>query len=455
MDEELNITHESNIAVLLQEIDWLRLTLETWMSETKTRPDSDNKYNFENNMPSVENLSNSWYGQLVNEYQLSSLDRLLLITCLTNNLSPQMFIKTFPNEINSKGLEGLGGYHDYTFKKFIPTMQTVLSLSGGYGVNEFVNNQLYYTNQSPLIREQIITLQNEEGENRNNNPLNQIPLLSSEYNNYLIAGKKPRPDFGKNFPANIITTGLEWDDLVVPESTKKELNRISQWNHNGLNVIKRTKGKLNVSFPCLFYGTSGSGKTLAVQLLGKKLGVDVFRIDLSMVVSKYIGETEKNLSYLFDRAKNKNWILFFDEADALFGKRTDIKDSKDKWANLEMSYLLQRMEEHNGLTILATNFRNNLDAALTRRFQSVIYFAKPEKAERELLWKKLMPAPYYYHSEANFEKMAHYDFTGGNIINVIKAACLDAESKSTEEVANKDIEDAIKREFAKENRFPN
>jgi SpoVK/Ycf46/Vps4 family AAA+-type ATPase len=205
----------------------------------------------------------------------------------------------------------------------------------------------------------------------------------------------------------------------------------------------------------LFYGPSGSGKTLAVQLLGKSLGVPVFRIDLSMIVSKYIGETEKNLAYLFDRAKNKNWILFFDEADSLFGKRTDISDSKDKWANLEMSYLLQRMEEHKGLTLLATNLKNNIDPAMSRRFQSVIYFNRPDKEQRIQLWKKLMPQPFHYHPDINFDKLGRYELTGGNISNVIKSACLEAEAKESLEVDSQDIADAIKREFGKENRSPN
>jgi SpoVK/Ycf46/Vps4 family AAA+-type ATPase len=205
----------------------------------------------------------------------------------------------------------------------------------------------------------------------------------------------------------------------------------------------------------LFYGPSGSGKTLAVQLLGKTLGIDVFRIDLSMVVSKYIGETEKNLAYLFDRAKGKNWILFFDEADALFGKRTDIGDAKDKWANLEMSYLLQRMEEHNGLTILASNFKNNIDNAMTRRFQSVIFFNRPEREQRLELWKKLLPPPFKYHPKLDFNKLAQYELTGGNISNVIKAACLEAISRNSEQVDSQDLADAITREFSKENRFPN
>lgn len=315
-------------------------------------------------------------------------------------------------------------------------------------------NHLFLVERSLLIREQIITLNAVSTSEDSSNMRNHALCLAPEYVEYFISGKKPRPDFGRAFPATLITTGLDWEQLVVKPAVKTELQRIIRWETNGRDLIERTGSKLNASFTCLFHGPSGSGKTLAVQLLGKTLGIDVFRIDLSMIVSKYIGETEKNLAYLFDRAKGKNWILFFDEADALFGKRTDISDAKDKWANLEMSYLLQRMEEHNGLTILATNLKNNIDTAMTRRFQSVIYFNRPEKEQRAELWKKLLPAPFQYHPKLDFNKLAQYDLTGGNITNVIKAACLEAISRNSEQVDSQDLAEAITREFSKENRFP-
>jgi SpoVK/Ycf46/Vps4 family AAA+-type ATPase len=177
----------------------------------------------------------------------------------------------------------------------------------------------------------------------------------------------------------------------------------------------------------------------------------VFRIDLSMIVSKYIGETEKNLAHLFDRAEGKDWILFFDEADSLFGKRTGINDSKDKWANLEMSYLLQRMEEYRGITILATNLKNNLDPALNRRFQSIVYFGRPSFEQRREQWQRLLPEGFTYH-DIDMDKLAAYDLTGGNIINVIRAACLEAFHKGDNKITSEYLLEAITREFSKEGR---
>ncbi|MCC6373101.1 MAG: ATP-binding protein [Bacteroidia bacterium] len=453
-----NEAANTNSQTILNEINWLKSIIEKRVKDLKPEagknPEADQTYRFEEGLPDLDKNNSSYYAQLVCELELNAAERLLLILSLTAHIAPDVFSIHLRDDRSAykPRFAEMGGYIDTVFFNFVPSLKTALYLIAANDLDNTLKLELFFTTQSKLVNEQIITFNNHV---RGEECTLQYSIISlaPEYINYFVSGKKPRPDFGKNFPASLLTTGLNWEDLVVPEFTLKELQRLSKWHSHGLNLIQKTNGKLNGSFTCLFYGASGSGKTLAVQLLGKSLGVDVFRIDLSMVVSKYIGETEKNLAYLFDRAKNKNWILFFDEADALFGKRTEIKDSKDKWANLEMSYLLQRMEEHNGLTVLATNFRNNLDVALSRRFQSVIYFAKPDKAQRIELWKRLMPKPYSYESGIDFEQLGHYELTGGNITNIIKAACLDANHANTEVVASADIVEAIKREFAKENRI--
>ena len=175
-----------------------------------------------------------------------------------------------------------------------------------------------------------------------------------------------------------ITTDLSWDDVTLNEDTAKQVEEIKTWfkqspmiNHEGAEKNK----KLARGYRSLFYGPAGSGKKLTAALIGKEFDKPVYKIDLSKLVSKYIGETEKNLETIFDRAEEKEWILFFDEADALFGKRTGVKDAHDKYSNQEVSYLLQRIENYNGLVILATNMKSNIDDAFTRRFNSMIHFS--------------------------------------------------------------------------------
>jgi SpoVK/Ycf46/Vps4 family AAA+-type ATPase len=178
-----------------------------------------------------------------------------------------------------------------------------------------------------------------------------------------------------------VTTDRSWDDLALPEDIVKQVEQIKAWlRQSSLISHTGTEKKLTQGYRSLFYGPQGSGKKLTAALIGKEFDKPVYKIDLSNLVSKYIGETEKNLEILFDRAEGKEWILFFDEADALFGERTGVKDAHDRYSNQEVSYLLQRIEDYNGLVILATNMKSNIDEAFIRRFNLVIRFPLPKSS---------------------------------------------------------------------------
>jgi SpoVK/Ycf46/Vps4 family AAA+-type ATPase len=170
----------------------------------------------------------------------------------------------------------------------------------------------------------------------------------------------------------------------------------------------------------LFAGPSGTGKTMAADVLAGALGLDLYRIDLSGVVSKYIGETEKNLSSIFDEAEMSNAILFFDEADALFGKRSEVKDAHDRYANIETAYLLQRMEEYSGAVFLATNLKMNLDEAFTRRLHMVVDFPLPGEVERRRIWQSTFPDAAPLEPDVDFDFLAkQFKISGGNIRNIV------------------------------------
>lgn len=204
----------------------------------------------------------------------------------------------------------------------------------------------------------------------------------------------------------------------------------------------------------MFFGPPGTGKTMTASLLGKYTNRDVYRIDLSMVVSKYIGETEKNLSSLFNKARNRDWILFFDEADAIFGKRTNVRDAHDKYANQEVSYLLQRIEAHPGLVILASNFKNNIDDAFTRRFNSIVEFEMPEYDQRLELWQRSLPPNVVLGTDVSLEEFAYqYDISGANIINVIHYACLKQLENASPTLEYQYLLDGVRREYEKEGRL--
>lgn len=203
----------------------------------------------------------------------------------------------------------------------------------------------------------------------------------------------------------------------------------------------------------MFHGPPGTGKTLTASLLGKYAGKDVYKVDLSMVVSKFIGETEKNLANLFAKAENKDWILFFDEADALFGKRTNVRDAHDKYANQEVAYLLQRVEDYNGLVILASNFKSNIDEAFVRRFQSIIHFPMPSSRERLQIWENAFPPRVNLSKEADLGDIARtYELSGAGIMNVVQFCCLQALDKGSETVTLDMIKAGARKEFGKEGR---
>jgi SpoVK/Ycf46/Vps4 family AAA+-type ATPase len=199
----------------------------------------------------------------------------------------------------------------------------------------------------------------------------------------------------------------------------------------------------------LFAGPSGTGKTMAAGVLARELGLDLYRIDLSAVVSKYIGETEKNLARIFDAAERANAILFFDEADALFGKRSDVKDAHDRYANIEVSYLLQRMEAYDGVAILATNFKDNLDSAFTRRLHAAIDFPAPEAVDRERLWRSFLGPEVPQEPDLDLGFLARqFPLTGGLIRNCALAAAI-AAAGERRAVAMRHLVHAVGRELEK------
>lgn len=281
-------------------------------------------------------------------------------------------------------------------------------------------------------------------------------VLETDYVQLLITGKIPDPELSIEFPAKKLETTLTWDDLILAEKTKREIEELEIWlKHNQtLSEKHDNRKKFKPGYTALFYGPPGTGKTLTASLLGKYTGKPVYRIDLSVAVSKFIGETEKNLSKLFDRARYKEWILFFDEADAIFGKRTQVRDAHDKYANQEVSYLLQRLEEHPGLVILASNFKSNIDAAFTRRFQSIIHYTTPDYISRLKLWQNSLPNKLSFSKEVDLSLMAKtYDITGANINNVMHYCCLQALNNKTSKITHSNIIKGLKREYLKEDKM--
>jgi hypothetical protein len=262
-----------------------------------------------------------------------------------------------------------------------------------------------------------------------------------------LARTRPRLDV----LAERIETKATWENLVLPDQETNLLHQISDQVEQRSRVYDdwgfRHKMNRGLGISALFGGESGTGKTMAAEVIANELQLNLYRIDLSAVVSKYIGETEKNLRRLFDAAEDGGAILFFDEADALFGKRSEVKDSHDRYANIEINYLLQRMEAYRGLAVLATNKKSALDQAFLRRLRFIVNFPFPNREDRARIWRGVFPAQTPL-DELDFNTLARLNLTGGGIHNIAIGAAFMA-AKNGSAVSMPLILEAARSEFRK------
>lgn len=400
--------------------------------------------------PDIEQVRCS-YAQFARSNNLNFEERVILILSLVPFIKPNFLDDLISGVLKNPGeFPQIGGVRGKAFRGILPTVETALFILAGDDLNRRFHVQSYFNQDHLFFTKQIIHL--EDGFDSEPSMSNRI-VLDDEYVELFTVGEVSKPKLSTSFPAQLITTEMEWGDLVLNSATLDQINEIEIWikYNNTLMNEWGMKKKIKPGYRCLFHGPPGTGKTLTACLLGKYTGRDVFRVDLSTVVSKFIGETEKNLSVLFDKAESKDWILFFDEADALFGKRTNIRDAHDKYANQEVSYLLQRVESHSGLVILASNYKSNIDEAFTRRFQSLVHFPMPKSDERLTLWKQSLPANINLAGDINLEEIARqYELSGANIINIVQYVSLQALSKGHDHIDNLLLQEGIKKEYIKE-----
>ena len=394
--------------------------------------------------------------RLVEDGPLDARARLVLALALAPQIAPATLDPFFVKNSAVDRIFSEFGAARTDSAGFVPSAVTALFLMGGADTSARIEAMALFAPDHALRRKAGLTI------GRAGDPATagvdtvmSGPLILPPHKVLtLCAGCPPRPDFSPQFPAKRLETRLEWDDLVLPSGLMHGIEHIIAW-YTHRSLIRDNWGlgrRVGRGFKALFHGPSGTGKTLTAAMLGKRTGLDVYRIDLSMVVSKYIGETEKNLSYVFDMAEENDWVLFFDEADALFGTRTATTTSNDRYANQEVSYLLQRIEDCPGLVILATNLRNNIDDAFFRRFQISLAFTKPDATLRREIWKNTIESvPLAEDVDIDAFAKGH-DLSGGSITNVVHHATISALRRGTKTVSAHDLRQAIAVELQKEGR---
>lgn len=384
-------------------------------------------------------------------YNLTKENLLLLTTTLVPHIIPGFFEKIIQKFLPHGGdFPEFGGVKLDQHRGMVPTGETILFILAGLDIQKRLKYLPLLDQSNLLFKHRILYLEPVKiGEPKLSGKL----IIDPEYVEVLTTGKISLPLLSINFPAEHLQSEMTWEDLVLPDQVWHQIKELQIWlkHKETLNAEWDLGRKLKPGYRALFYGPPGTGKTITATLLAKYTGKEVFRIDLSMIVSKYIGETEKNLSALFDKAENKDWILFFDEADAIFGKRTGVRDAHDKYANQEVSYLLQRIESYNGLVILASNFRNNIDTAFIRRFNSIVYFPAPKAEDRLALWKKSIPENLQMGQDLILKDIADgFELTGSHILNIIQYISLISLETKNSILTKELMVKGIRRELEKE-----
>jgi hypothetical protein len=387
--------------------------------------------------------SDANYARLVKKHRMGLGERVILILALIPHLKPQLLdILQLKNVQLDAQFTEFGGVKSGNHRGFLPTGETALFLLAGSNLEERIRLMKLFDASHFFAKEGILSFQNT---GKDEPYLAGALKISREYLSLFTTGEALKSDF--DFPAKRITTDLEWSDLIVSENVRQGIEEMESWLLYGKKLKKDFifGRRIKPGFRALFSGPPGTGKTLAATLLGKAYKLDVYRIDLSKMISKYIGETEKNLSKLFDQAENKNWILFFDEADALFGKRSQVSDSHDRYANQEVAYLLQRIEDFDGLVIFSSNFKNNIDKAFLRRFQLVIDFEIPDYAQRLKLWETALMGEFKYDQKVNLKELSEkHELSAAAIINVLHFCLLKSLQRGEKIISMEDLIQAIR-----------
>lgn len=447
---------KANALSLEKELEWFNSVLDTRIAlYFEHEPDMNEE------VPAYKSIydiappdlsgDDSPYAKLLAELEVSVDERLIFLLSLIPHIRPDFLDLLFTRNKNfDRGFTQFGGWKGQSHGGFLPTCETAVFVVAGSDLEKRFEVASYLDGESVLIEKKLIVLEHKSpGEPFMSGALR----LSTECLNRVTTGIDHKPDYNMNFPAKLLETKLAWDDLVLPIEVMMEIENIVTWIKHSKTIMKDwgLEKVIKPGYRSLFYGPPGTGKTLTASLIGSSVGADVYRIDLSMVVSKYIGETEKNLANVFDQAESKNWVLFFDEADALFGKRTQANSSNDRYANQEISYLLQRVEDFPGVVILASNIKANIDEAFSRRFQSIVYFPMPDSEHRLMLWERILGTTQNLDLGISLESLAEqYELSGGAITNVVRYGAINTIQMNRTRMNEEDLIEGVTKELRKE-----
>lgn len=442
MNDSQVVASDVNIIGLENEFAWLSARASNLLAENI--PD-------EVTLPSL--VPDSAYAKLINAYGLTNADRVFLTVAFAATVKPEVF---FPFVLASNEPDKrirFGGVFRKDSPKFYPTVQTVIFLLAG-GDSELASYyHCHFNSKHKLFESSLLFAHSED--------IHAIFAdceirFNDQFVATILSGTAPRLDGGSGFPAKQSTRTHTLEEVVLSEQTRGDLKKLQRFARNMRALWSLPdKRRYRNNFISIFSGDPGTGKSHTAEAIGNELGMPVYKVNFAQLVSKYIGETEKNLERVFNRFSGHPSILFFDEAESIFSKRTEVKDSHDKHSNNEQSFLLQKIEEYDGIVILATNVQNlaqYFDKAFQRRIRQIINFSFPDYEQRLLLWKTALGNSFRYEEGLEDQLARNYQFTGGSVYNLISEGIIEALDRDVTTITFEMLEQSIKDEFKKTGR---
>ena len=443
MDESIEVAANNQLAFLNAELTRLSARIHSILH--KEKPD-ENEIVF-------PLKPGSHYSNFLIHWEADEISRMAIGLCFAQLYKPGT-LSEFLSVLENPGLrQDVGGLFKDGSGRFYLTVRTIAFVIAGGDQEKYGYCSSCLTRKHRLFTEGLLLTENPLSES---SFLDHAVYLNDIYYSTLLHGSLPVLDGESGFPATRSKAAHTLNDVVLDEKTRSNIDEIKTFAEQMNNLWSLPDSEMyKGNCVCIFTGEPGTGKSHCAAALGNEFGMPVYIVNTAQLVSKFIGETEKNLEKVLDRFDNKNCILFFDEAESIFSKRTDVKDAHDRYANQEQSFLLWKMTKFHGIIILATNvqdIRQYFDKAFLRRFYRIINIPFPDYAERKKLWEKSLGKSFSYEEGLSNRLAKDYQLTGGSIYNIISDGVIKALKAKTKIFTYELLEPALKSEFSKSGR---
>lgn len=425
-------TIQLNTAALQKDMDWFDKVLSARLANHfKPQP----RQIEEIAPPKVEGSASGTYAALLHRFAMNTEERLVLLLALIPHLRPQALDPLFArNRELDHGFSEFGGCSHPRHNGFLPTWETAAFLIAGTDLEQRLGLIRLFQRDHFFFREGILRTDADNGEAM---PFSKALRISNEYLYLLTTGEHWKPDFGADFPARRLTTSLAWNELILPPAVREELGAFQAWTRLDPETMAAW-GLHRLAQPgyrALFYGPPGTGKTLAATLLGQRLGLDVYCIDLAVAISGDMGEIAGNLAHMFEQAAARGWLLVFDKADILFGTGAEACCPSPS-----ASWLRQYLDGFPGVAILISRQRANVGEVFSHRFHASIHFPMPEAEERLLLWQGVLGDKCPWGPDVDLDTLARkYELSGGAIVSAVRHAALRARQRGRDQIMAEDL----------------